>query len=379
MLLTLLTAVLASAAPAPSAPPPTAVTPVVIEPLKKGAGPPPAATVEMQTDENAMGVFASIWPEGAYQARIAGAATLSCLIDAHGIAEWCQVVSETPQGKGFGRAAMMLRPTFKLAPAMGPDGPMSAMMTIAIKFKPPDPQFNFVGSPQGNIADCGGAGKPCPELHMVGNPLQRRSVTVLDHPIWAAAASFEDLASAYPAKAGGVEGYAVAHCEVERGGLIDGCQVTKESPERLGFGAAALAVARKFRLAPELAKVKPGTELWVDVPIRFDPPAAAGQQRTVASPTWLAGFDPDTAPKVFPPEAAAQGLSSGRGVARCVVAVDGGLTDCTPEVGDPDGMGFSEAAAKLASTMKMNPWSADAAPVDGAVVRVAIRLNLKKP
>jgi hypothetical protein len=82
---------------------------------------------------------------------------------------------------------------------------------------------------------------------------------------------------------------------------------------------------------------------------------------------------------VFPPEAAAQGLSSGRGVARCVVAVDGGLTDCTPEVGDPDGMGFSEAAAKLASTMKMNPWSADAAPVDGAVVRVAIRLNLKKP
>ena len=58
-------------------------------------------------------------------------------------------------------------------------------------------------------------------------------------------------------------------------------------------------------------------------------------------------------------------------------APDGSLTGCTPEAGDPAGLGFSEIAAELASTMKMNPWSADAAPVDGAVVRVAIRLKLK--
>jgi hypothetical protein len=29
--------------------------------------------------------------------------------------------------------------------------------------------------------------------------------------------------------------------------------------------------------------------------------------------------------------------------------------------------------------MKMNPWSSDGAPVDGASVQIAIRLGLKKP
>ena len=43
------------------------------------------------------------------------------------------------------------------------------------------------------------------------------------------------------------------------------------------------------------------------------------------------------------------------------------------------GLGFSEAAVKLASTMRMNPWTIDGAPVDGAVVRVGVRLNLKSP
>jgi hypothetical protein len=135
-------------------------------------------------------------------------------------------------------------------------------------------------------------------------------------------------------------------------------------------------LARKFRLAPQLVQMKPGVELWVDIPIRFPPPGA-DQPRTVASPTWTASYDPGTALKVFPPEAAAKGLTTGRGVARCVVAPDGALTDCTPETADPEGLGFSEVAAKLASSMKMNPWTSDAAPVDGAVVRVAIRLNLK--
>ena len=48
-----------------------------------------------------------------------------------------------------------------------------------------------------------------------------------------------------------------------------------------------------------------------------------------------------------------------------------------PEPGAPDGQGFSEAAVKLAATMKMNLWSADGAPVQGGVVHIPIRLNLK--
>lgn len=80
---------------------------------------------------------------------------------------------------------------------------------------------------------------------------------------------------------------------------------------------------------------------------------------------------------MFPPEAAAQGLTSGRGVARCTVAADGTLTACGPDPDEPDQLGFSAAAAKLASAMRMNLWSADGAPVEGGVVHIPIRLNLK--
>ncbi|HZZ89724.1 MAG TPA: hypothetical protein VFE13_15460, partial [Caulobacteraceae bacterium] len=89
--------------------------------------------------------------------------------------------------------------------------------------------------------------------------------------------------------------------------------------------------------------------------------------------------DPDQAVKVFPKEAADKGLSSGYGVAECLVRQDGSLASCAPLPGDPDGLGFSEAAARLATTMRMNPWLPGGEPVDGATVRVGVRLNLKSP
>jgi hypothetical protein len=173
-----------------------------------------------------------------------------------------------------------------------------------------------------------------------------------------------------------VEGYAVAHCRVATTGELTECQITKEIPEKLGFKAAALNLSRKFRILPALALTPTPTPLWVDLPIRFPPPGDV-EQPTVKAPIWLVQFDPNNAPKVFPPEAAAQGLTTGVGVARCTVASDGSLTGCSPAPGDPDGLGFSEAAVTLASVMKMNLWSADAAPVAGAVALISIRLNLK--
>jgi TonB family protein len=182
---------------------------------------------------------------------------------------------------------------------------------------------------------------------------------------------------AYPAKAGGAPGYAVAHCQVSRKGSLSGCQITKVDPEQKGFDRAALSLAYKFRVSPEWATAPGHTDLWVDIPIRFTPPGAADSHE-VTSPYWVAGFDPDQVLKLYPPEAADRGVTSGLGAAKCVVAVDGTLTDCAPETGDPGGLGFSEAAVRLASTMRMNPWTADGAPVDGAVVRVGVRLTLKQ-
>jgi TonB family protein len=174
----------------------------------------------------------------------------------------------------------------------------------------------------------------------------------------------------------GAEGYVVAHCEVSHAGALASCQITKEDPDNRGFGQAALRLAKRFRVAPEWATAPHNADLWVDVPIRFPAPGA-GSSREVTSPYWVEGFDPDAALQVFPKEAADKGLTSGYGVARCVAAQNGSLTACQPQPGDPDGLGFSEAAVKLAATMRMNPWQRDGEPVDGAVVEVGVRLNLK--
>ena len=373
------------AAPAtPPAPTPAStantVSPVTVSPSAEKA--PIAATVDMHGEEDSPwgGDFTAIWPADMTHSGVHGQVILNCLIDTHGLAESCKVASETPAGKKLGRAALELRSTIKLTPATGADGqPVSASMTIRIVFKAPSQDFDNQEFQRALTRGKGGFGTlDIPPTH---NPILTRNEAMLDNPVWATAATFDDLAAAYPAKGGGVEGYAAAHCRVERdgdkAGALRDCQIIKEAPNGHDFGKAALALALKFRTAPAtLAAIPKREPLWVDIPMRLEPPAEVAE-RLIKAPRWLAGVDPKAAPKLFPPEAVAQGLTTGRGVARCTVGPDGALTACAPEPGDPDGLGFSEAAVRLASGMKMNLWSADGAPVEGGIVHIPIRLNLK--
>ena len=359
---------------ADKAPPAPNVT--VYAPERNGA--PPAAKVVVPVDDAAMGIWASVWPMDAYKARISGHVMLSCDIDRFGLAEWCKVASEIPQRQGFGAAALELRPTFKLTPATGPDGPIDSVMTIAVDFRAPAPRIDFGAERDGgptNGGDIADTKRQTSHITMFGEPFERRQITMLNGPVWVSTATFDDWVRAYPTRAGGVEGYAVAHCEVQKSGALSGCQLIKETPENKGFGKAALMLAARFRVSPQWAQAPGHADLWVDVPIRFSPPSGSGS-RVVTSPYWLSGFDPDQSLRLFPPEAAAQGLTTGLGVAKCIVAEDGSLTDCGPDAAS-DGPEFADVAVKLASTMRMNPWTADGAPVDGAVIRLGVRLNLK--
>jgi TonB family protein len=382
MLAQLMVLILAAAAPPDASP--ASVSPLTVKSPSPARLPPADATVDVASDdESATGDFVAVWPALAYMVGTQGHVRLNCKVDTHGLAETCEVASESPAGKGFGAAALELRPTFKLVPRKGPDGQaITAVMAINLTFTPP--RKDLVGT-EGTSAEIRSmhdvealvaAVRP-----IAGNPLAMRKVTMVDDPVWAAAPGFEDLAAAYPPAGHGMEGYVAAHCLVERSGakagLLQQCQAIKEAPHDLGFAKAALGLAPKFRIAPAaLARAPHGAQLWVDVPIRMPPPAQIAD-RAVMAPIWLASFDPKVTPKLFPPEAVADGLTTGRGVARCIVGVDGALTACTPEAGDPDGLGFSEAAVKLATAMKMNLWSADGAPVEGGVIHIPIRLNLK--
>jgi hypothetical protein len=365
-------ALFAAAAPAaPPEAPANTVSPLTVNAPSSAKPPPADEKLTMQGSSDDPDQLVAIWPGTAYQVGLDGHVSLNCLIDLHGLAERCQVVEETPAGRGFGAAALEIRPTIKIAPPKGPDGPVAGYKILAVTFKAPERRAGG--------ADVQEAIKS-KDYFLLGfdkqNGMKMRKVTMLDAPVWASAANFDDLAAAYPDKGGGAEGYAVDHCQVQPSGVLFNCQTIKEEPEERGFGRAAVRLALRFKVSPQLARARHRDELWVDIPIRMPPPAE-NAARTVMSPIWLVTFDPAATPKLFPPEAVASGLTTGRGVARCTVGADGALTACVPESGDPDGLGFSEAAAKLASTMKMNLWSADAAPVEGGVVRIPIRLNLK--
>lgn len=369
------------AAAAPAAEPPKTVSPVTVTaaPSDKIEKHPDAVVDSVGGADDAIGEYVAVWPRRAYNAGKDGRVSLSCRIGVHGIAEWCTVAAESPPGLGFGRAALELRPTFKLKPAKGPDGqPIASMMTVNVGFRSPDFQFDFAAFDQSMRTHKEIGQVDVPVQH---NRLEMHPVVMVDNPEWASAAGFEDLAAAYPAAGAGAEGYAAAHCRVERSGrdagTLHACQIIKEAPHGQGFGKAALSLMPKFRVLPAaLLRAPTDAPLWVDVPVRLSPPAEAAD-RTVHAPIWLLNLDPAAAQQVFPPEAAAQGLTSGRGVARCTVAADGTLSACGPDPDEPDSLGFSAAAARLASAMRMNLWAADGAPVKGGVVHIPIRLNLK--
>ena len=361
----------AGVAPAPAQA--TTVSPLTIRPDgKPGAV---AAVIDMGADDRVRGEFVAIWPGKAYREGAEGRVILRCRINVHGLAEVCGVKSETPAGKGFGAAALQLRPTFKLPPAMGPDGPAESQMDIAVKFHPPQRDLDVQNLQKADTAFYGGDPKNNVSLldrDFRGNPMVSQAVTMLSRPVWALAPGFDDVAQAYPAAAAGAEGYVVVHCQVLPTGDLKACVSVKETPDKLGFARAALGLTSRFKVAPELAVAPDRKPLWVDIPIRLAPPDA-GQDRAIALPHWLT--DLSATPNPFPAQAAARGVKSGVGVADCVVGPAGALLQCAPLAGAPDGLGFSEAVAQLAAAQKVALWSDDAGPVLGGHIRLELRLE----
>lgn len=370
---------LAVAAPLAAATPGAhAVSPLVVVPQPRDA-PHPDATVVIGADQDTLGQGVSIWPAGALQAGANGYVTLSCRIDVHGLAETCRVIYETPRGRGFGGAALALRPTFKVAPRQGPDGPEPATLNIAVAFRAKAMESNLqqvFGSasavaPEGSLdrsQNVGGHEINGRNLAIYNNRIATRRMTMMTEPAWVRAPGFADWAAAYPPAGGGAEGYVVVHCRVQSTGLLRNCAAVKETPVGRGFGKAALALVDRFQASPQaMAQAPHGAPVEVDVPIRFVPPGEAAD-RTVRAPVFLVGADPETLSTMLPTAAGGKGA-----VVACTAGSDGALGDCRVELTSPEGIDFDEAALRMASRLKINLWSAEASPVIGGTLHIPVR------
>lgn len=90
-------------------------------------------------------------------------------------------------------------------------------------------------------------------------------------PDWRSKPTAEHIAQYYPELAMllNLSGRALLSCQVETTGRLRACTVPTESPQGLGFGAAALKLAPHFEMTPRMVNGKPAAGGDVQIPIRF--------------------------------------------------------------------------------------------------------------
>ena len=261
----------------------------------------------------------------------------------------------------------------------------------------------------------GGRRQVAPPVIIPGPPAPPRDPnlpSVITNPSWARLASpeFPETATAN----GVAEGRATVRCTANRNGTLANCVVIEEMPEGQGFGAAALAAARRARLSPrtvdgaaenasvqftvrfiapvgEASPPPPPTPLplivTTIVPIpdpasprsttlppgvvpdvrRGPPPPPQPRSSVITTPSWARQPQPE-----YPATAIANGVGRGQVTLQCAARPNGALSDCKVIEETPSGQGFADSALAATERARFSPRTVDAAS-EGARVQFTTR------
>lgn len=181
------------------------------------------------------------YPEKAREAKIGGMAVLDCRIGKDGSLSHCRSVRQEPTGYGFGLAAKELAPLFNTPVEMADGGTAAgARAHLNVAFS----------------ADMLDGARP-----------------VIGKPMWVGVPQVRDMAAVIPEAAKKAQVYqsrVVLECEVVAEGAIDRCSAVSQDLEGLGYGDAAVALSKYFRLEVWTEEGLPVVGGRVRLPLRFD-------------------------------------------------------------------------------------------------------------
>lgn len=169
------------------------------------------------------------------------------------------------------------------------------------------------------------------------------------------------------ARAKGLGGSAVAHCLVDVGGELSGCQVMLER-SHAGFGAALVSLAPKFRLKHAAEGKRPAaseaviTASWpvFDIAPDWRTPPKPGDFSTTTTPAaWRTG-------------------KPGYAVMNCLEGRLGTLYDCVAVYQDPPAKGFGAMLLRFQGLLRLKPAMAAGKPVETGL-NIAITFHPLQP
>lgn len=193
------------------------------------------------------------YPKKARETGTGGTAVLACRIKADGGLIACDKVRETPSGLGLLSAARSLVPHFRTPTHDGKgDTVAGARAHVSVTF--------------------------APEL--------LEPAPAVGRPRWRAVPSIDDLAAVIPPAAREAKAFqarVMMMCRVVAEGRVEGCAVESETPQDLGYAAAAMTLTPQFRLAVWTDEGLPTVGGTVRIPLRFDLEALAPQEASPAA------------------------------------------------------------------------------------------------